>query len=213
MVASYVQLLARRYKGKLDSEADEFIAYATDGAKRMQQLINDLLGYARIRRATLCINRLNARKYRAGGRELGRKDPGGRRDCNPRWLPPITANETQIIQLFQNLIENAIKFKSEEPPRVHVSARAKKNQWIFSFSDNGVGIAPEYKDRVFVIFQRLHNREASARVQGIGLAISKKIVEQHTGQIWVETKPRKGTEICFSWPRNPNLEQGRKSNA
>ena len=213
MVASYVQLLARRYKGKLDSEADEFIAYATDGAKRMQQLINDLLGYARIGQGHVVYQPIECQEvFDQVVESLDEKIREAGATVTHDALSQITANETQIIQLFQNLIENAIKFKSEEPPRIHVSAQAKKNQWIFSFSDNGVGIAPEYKDRVFVIFQRLHNREAYPGT-GIGLAICKKIVEQHAGQIWVETKPRKGTEIRFSWPRNPNLEQGRKPNA
>jgi light-regulated signal transduction histidine kinase (bacteriophytochrome) len=213
MVASYVQLLARRYKGKLDSEADEFIAYATDGAKRMQQLINDLLGYARIGQGHVVYQPIECQEvFDQVVESLDEKIREAGATLTHDALPQITANETQIIQLFQNLIENAIKFKSEEPPRIHVSAQAKKKQWIFSFSDNGVGIAPEYKDRVFVIFQPLHNREAYPGT-GIGLAICKKIVEQHAGQIWVETKPRKGTEIRFSWPRNPNLEQGRKSDA
>jgi PAS domain S-box-containing protein len=209
MVSSYVQLLSRRYRGKLDAEADEFITYAVEGAKRMSDLINDLLGYSRIGRGEVVkgpvdcdavlekvLRNLRSRILASGA--VITHDP----------LPTIEANETQFVQLLQNLVDNAIKFRSAATPSIHLSAKMEEGKWIFSVADNGIGIAPEYSSRVFVIFQRLHNREAYPGT-GIGLAVCKKIVEQQGGTIWLEPQAGGGTRVVFTWPvLNPMPEKG-----
>ena len=200
MVASYVQLLARRYEGKLDADADEFIGFAADGAVRMWKLINDLLTYSRVgmrgneleptdSEATLVqsVNDLKVAIEENGA--LVTHDP----------LPMVMADRPQLGQLFQNLIGNAIKFRSKEPPRVHISASRNGNGWTFSVKDNGIGIAPEYSERIFVIFQRLHNREEYTGT-GIGLAVCKKIVDRHGGRIWVKSEVGKGATFYFILP-------------
>lgn len=204
MVSSYVQLLARRYRGKLDTDADQFIEYATDGAKRMSQLIDDLLGYSRIGRGgslNVAVDCEAVLERVICNLEMKIKSSAAQISHDP--LPCIQANEQQLVQLFQNLIDNALKFRSAEIPRIHISAQRRDDKWLFSVSDNGIGIASEYRDRVFVIFQRLHNREAYPGT-GIGLAVCKKIVEQHFGLIWLEpsTDPSTdhGTTVRFSWP-------------
>jgi signal transduction histidine kinase len=200
MVTSYVQLLARRYKGKLDSDADEFIGFAQDGATRMWDLINDLLTYSRVGmrgkqlEPTDCATVLhqtldNLKVAIEENRALVTHDA----------LPTVMANRPQLIQLFQNLIENAIKFHGAEPPRVHVSASRNGNGWIFSVRDNGIGIAPEYAKRIFIIFQRLHSRKKYAGT-GIGLALCQKIVEQRGGRIWVESQVGEGATFYFTLP-------------
>jgi PAS domain S-box-containing protein len=200
MVTSYVQLLARRYRGKLDGDADEFIGFAVDGATRMQQLINDLLTYSRVGtrgrefEPTDCEIILgqaleNLQIAIEEKRALVTHDP----------LPTILADNVQLGQLFQNLIGNAIKFQGPESPHVHVSASRNENGWVLSVRDNGIGIAPEYAERIFVIFQRLHTREKYPGT-GIGLAVCKKIVERHGGRIWVESKPGKGAAFYFTLP-------------
>lgn len=200
MVTSYVQLLARRYKGKLDGDADEFIGFAVDGAARMQQLINDLLTYSRVGtrgrkfEPTDCEIILgqaleNLQIAIEEKRAIVTHDP----------LPTILADNVQLGQLFQNLIGNAIKFQGPELPHVHVSASRNENGWVFSVRDNGIGIAPEYAERIFVIFQRLHTREKYPGT-GIGLAVCKKIVERHGGRIWVESQPGKGATFYFTVP-------------
>jgi len=198
MVASYVQLLERRYKGKLDTEADEFIAYAVDGANRMRGLIEDLLTYSRVNRlgkpfeptnveSTLDIVLLNLKASITENNALVTHDK----------LPIVMADGGQLVQLFQNLIGNAIKFHGKESPHVHVSAQDKENEYMFSVQDNGIGIAPEYFDRLFKIFQRLHTREEYPG-SGIGLAVCKRIVERHGGRIWIESQVGKGSTIYFT---------------
>jgi len=200
MVASFTQLLAKRYQGKLDKDADEFIAYIVAGAERMQVLINDLLTYSRVdtrgesfepidSEAAFDQAIANLRVAIEKGEAVITHDP----------LPPLIADNSQIVQLFQNLLGNAIKFHGKEPPRIHVSARQENNEWVFSFRDNGIGIAPEYFDRVFVIFQRLHSREEYPGT-GTGLAICKRIVERHGGRIWVESELNKGSTFYFAIP-------------
>jgi PAS domain S-box-containing protein len=200
MVSSFTQLLAKRYQGKLDKDADEFIAYIVAGARRMQALINDLLTYSRVdtrgesfgpidSEAALDQAIANLRVAIEEGEAVITHDP----------LPPLIADNSQIVQLFQNLLGNAIKFCGKEPPRVHVSARQENNEWVFSCRDNGIGIAPEYFDRVFVIFQRLHSREEYPGT-GTGLAICKRIVERHGGRIWVESELNKGSTFYFAIP-------------
>jgi len=200
MVTSYVQLLARRYKGKLDGEADEFIGFAVDGAARMQQLINDLLTYSRVGtkgrefEPTDCEIIL---EQALENLQIAIEEKNATVTHDP--LPTVLADSVQLGQLFQNLIGNAIKFQGPEPPHVHVSAGRNENGWVFSVRDNGIGIAPEYAERIFVIFQRLHTRDKHPGT-GIGLAVCKKIVERHGGRTWVESKPGKGATFYFTLP-------------
>ncbi len=200
MVASYTQLLARRYKGKLDSDADEFIRYAVDGANRMQWLINDLLAYSRVTVQDKVFEEVDCnsvleevlsdlRVAVEESRAVVTRDP----------LPTVMADRVQLGQLFQNLIGNAIKFHGKEPPQVHVSAERRPTEWLFLVRDNGVGLDPEYAERIFVIFQRLHNREEYPGT-GIGLAICKKIVERHGGRIWVVSQTGQGATFHFTLP-------------
>lgn len=200
MVASYTQLLARRYKGKLDSDADDFIGYAVDGANRMQQLINALLDYSRVGTRgkpfapTSCENIL----YQAVA-NLQAAIKANDAVVTHDDLPTVMADTIQMVQLFQNLIGNAIKFHSDRQPEVHIGAERNGTAWIFSVRDNGIGIDPQYFDRIFIIFQRLHSREQYPGT-GIGLAICKKIIERHKGRIWVESQPGKGATFYFTIP-------------
>ena len=200
MVASYTQLLSRRYKGKLDSDADEFIGYAVDGASRMQRLINDLLAYSRVTSQSKVFEQVdcnglleevlgNLRVAVEESRAVVTHDP----------LPTVMADGRQLGQLFQNLIGNAIKFRGKEPPTVHVSVERRIGEWLFSVRDNGVGVDPQYAERIFVIFQRLHNRDEYPGT-GIGLAICKKIVERHGGRIWVVSQTGQGATFHFTLP-------------
>ncbi len=199
MVASYTQLLSRRYKGKLDSDADEFIAFAVDGASRMQRLIQDLLAYSRV--GTKGKDLLDTSSEGALQQSLVNLrgaiiESGAQVTHDP--LPAVMADEMQLIQLFQNLIGNAIKYQNPGVPRVHVSAaKIGDKKWIFSVKDNGLGIDPQYFERIFVMFQRLHKREEFAGT-GIGLAICKKIVERHGGKISVESQSGQGATFRFA---------------
>jgi PAS domain S-box-containing protein len=203
MVASYTQLLAKRYKGRLDSDADEFIAYAVDGSNRMQGLIRDLLAYSRAGAAVKVLHEISSesalkealRNLRA---TIGESGAVVTHDV----LPAITADDTQLAQLFQNLVGNAIKYRSAEAPRVHVSATKNGGkEWVFSVRDNGMGIDPQYFERIFVLFQRLHGRK-DFKGTGIGLAICKKILERLGGRIWVESQPQKGSTFYFALPES-----------
>jgi light-regulated signal transduction histidine kinase (bacteriophytochrome) len=200
MVASFTQLLARRYQGKLDRNADEFIGFAVDGANRMQQLINDLLAYSRVGTRgkppsptdlTEVLKDAEANLQQAIG------ESGAVITHDP--LPVVSGDPVQLTQLFQNLLANAIKFRSEESPRIHVSAQAREEDWLLSVKDNGIGIAPEHQERIFAIFQRLHGRGEYPGT-GIGLALCKKIVERHGGYIWVESAPGRGSTFYFNIP-------------
>jgi PAS domain S-box-containing protein len=199
MVASYTQLLSRRYKGKLDSDADEFISFAVDGASRMQRLIQDLLAYSRV--GTKGKDLLDTSSEDALQQALinlrgAIKDSGALVTHDP--LPGVLADEMQLIQLFQNLVGNAIKYQSSGVPRVHVSAtRNGVRKWVFSVQDNGLGIDPQYFEKIFGMFQRLHKREEFAGT-GIGLAICKKIVDRHGGSISVESRPGLGSTFRFA---------------
>jgi PAS domain S-box-containing protein len=201
MVASYVQLLERRYKGKLDSDADEFIAYTVDGAFRMQRMIQDLLAYSRVGTKGKEFEMMDSAHAlgQAVANLFGVIDESGAIVINDN-LPRVKADETQMAQLFQNLIDNAIKFRGKEPPRVHIGVKKKAAEWLFSVRDNGIGIDPQYAERIFVIFQRLHEREKYPGT-GIGLSICKRIVERHGGRIWMESKPGKGATFFFTIPR------------
>jgi light-regulated signal transduction histidine kinase (bacteriophytochrome) len=200
MVSSYMQLLSRRYGGKIDADADEFIGFAVDGAKRMQVLINDLLAYSRIGtrgrefepvscEEVLGLALVNLLTVIEETESVVTHDE----------LPTVLADKTQLVQLFQNLISNAIKFRSDQQPRVHVSAERKENEWIFSVKDNGIGIDPRYEDRIFEVFQRLHGRGKYSGT-GIGLAICKKIVERHGGSIRLQSAEGEGATFYFSLP-------------
>lgn len=198
MVSSYTQLLARRYKGKLDSDADEFIAFAVDGANRMQRLIQDLLAYSRVSTGGQQFEPTSvgiALNHALGNMVRAVKESGAMITHDP--LPAVMGDEKQLVQLFQNLLSNAIKFSGEQPPRIHISAKPSAAGWLFSIHDNGIGIDPQYADRIFIIFQRLHTR-AEYPGTGIGLAICKKIVERHGGRIWVKSEPSKGATFYFT---------------
>ncbi len=208
MISSYVQLLSRRYKGQLDKDADEFIAYAVDGTLRMQQLINDLLAYSRVgTRGKPPVPTSFEDVFSKAMINLKMAIAESGVVVTHDQLPTAMADELQMIQLFQNLIGNAIKFRSKENPRVHVSARPDEKEWIFSVSDNGIGIDPQFHERIFVLFQRLHGREEYPGT-GIGLTISKKIVERHGGRIWLESEPGIGTTFYFTIHSPIKIEPG-----
>ena len=201
MVASYLQLVAQRYKGQLDADADEFIGYAVDGAKRMQALINDLLAYSRVGTKARPFERTDFNKVietALANLRVAIKESGAHVTHDD--LPTIMGDGTQLVQLFQNLIGNALKFRGSEPVRVHVGVEAADGHWRFSVRDNGIGIAPEYHQRIFVMFQRLHGRGEYPGT-GIGLAICKKIVERHGGTVWVESQPGHGSNFKFTIAR------------
>jgi PAS domain S-box-containing protein len=201
MVSSYTQLLAKRYKGRLDSDADEFIAFAVDGCNRMQGLIQDLLAYSRAGTSEKKLREVpseNALQKALINLRAAIKQSGA--VVTHDALPAITTDETQFTQIFQNLVGNAIKYRRAEDPRVHVSAaRNDGNEWTFSVRDNGLGIDPQYFERIFVLFQRLHGRDEFEGT-GIGLAVCKRIVERLRGKIWVESQLEKGSTFYFTLP-------------
>jgi len=199
MVASYTQLLARRYKDKLDNDANDFINYAVDGAHRMQQLLNDLLQFSRVGTRAKPFEPVESKVIIKNAlKNLERFIQENNAEINiESELPELSADKLQLTQLFQNLIHNAVKFNEDAQPKVWISATEQKEYWQFRVSDNGVGIDPEYQKRIFVIFQRLHNRDAYDG-SGIGLAICKKIVERHGGKIWVESASDEGTTFYFT---------------
>ena len=209
MVSSYCGLLARRYKGKLDKDADEFIDFAVDGATRMKHLIDDLLYYSRVGRKSkpfTAINSSDCMKATLANLGLAIEEAHAVITCDP--LPIVLADSGQLTQVFQNLIDNALKFRSDQDARIHLSARCLPgsdglSQWEFSVRDNGVGFEQQYDERVFVIFQRLHTREQYPG-SGIGLAITKKIIERHGGRIWLESKPGAGTTVFFTLRGQPS---------
>jgi len=199
MVASYTQLLSRRYKGKLDADADEYIAFAVDGANRMQRLIQDLLVYSRV--ATKGNDLRHTSSEEALQRALlnlsGAIEDSGALVTHD-LMPTVLADQMQLVQLFQNLVGNAIKYQNPGIPRIHISAaRNGAKKWIFSVKDNGLGIEPQYFDKIFGMFQRLHKREEFTGT-GIGLAICKKIVERHGGSISVESQLGLGSTFRFA---------------
>jgi PAS domain S-box-containing protein len=199
MVGSYCQMLQRRYKGKLDKDADDFIGFAVEGALRMQQMINDLLTYSRVGRtgkgvaeiAVEDVVKSAVSNLQAAIAESGAKVTWGA-------LPTLAAEKVQLLQLFQNLIGNAVKFRADDRPiEVRVSAERESDLWHFQIRDTGIGIDKQYLERIFLIFQRLHDR-SKYKGTGIGLAVCKKVVEHHGGRIWVESEPGKGTTFHFT---------------
>jgi PAS domain S-box-containing protein len=199
MVASYTQLLAKRYKGRLDADADEFIAFAVDGASRMQVLIQDLLAYSRVgTKAEDLLNTSSEEALRRALENLGGAIEDSGAVITHDTLPTLLADEVQLVQLFQNLVGNGIKYQSAGIPRVHVSAAMTDDApWVFSVKDNGLGIDSQYFERIFGMFQRLHKREEFAGT-GMGLAICKKIVEQRGGSISVESQSGHGSTFRFA---------------
>lgn len=198
MVASYTQLLSRRYKGKLDADADEFIAFAVDGAQRMQRLIQDVLAYSRLgtKREELVATSSERALAQALMNLAGAIEESGARVTHEP-LPSVIGDELQLIQLFQNLVGNGIKYRSAGVPTVHVSAtRHGAKDWTFAVKDNGLGIDPQYFERIFGMFQRLHKREEFGGT-GIGLAICKKIVERHGSSISVKSGLGLGSTFSF----------------
>ncbi|MEU4566617.1 ATP-binding protein [Micromonospora sp. NPDC023956] len=203
-VASFCQLLQRRYAGQLDERADQYIAFAVDGAQRMQRLINDLLAFSRIGRLTTGFTEVDLNKVMAdvaGQTEAARQYA----DAELTWseLPTIRGEEPLLTNLLANLVSNSVKFRRPDvPPKVQVSARLVDAEWEITCRDNGIGIEPEFADKIFVIFQRLHSKDAYPGT-GIGLAIVKKIVEYHGGRVWVDTDTEQGTAIRFTLPALP----------
>ncbi|MBI3666922.1 MAG: PAS domain S-box protein [Acidobacteria bacterium] len=199
-VASFVQLLARRYQGKLDPNADQYIALVVQGVKRMQEMIQGLLLYSQVgapRKSGPVACEAEIGRVLAN-LQLAIEESGAQVVYDP--LPTVVVEPQQLCHLFQNLIGNALKFHGAQPPQVRVSAKEKEKEWLFSVRDNGIGIAPQYSDRIFAIFQRLHQKEEYPGT-GIGLAICKKIVEGYGGRIWVESEPGKGSVFYFTLPR------------
>jgi len=200
MVASFVDLLAKKYKGKLDGDADQYIGFAVNGARRMQRLIRDLLSYSRVRTRGKPPEPVNAEKaLELAIANLATTIQEAGAEVTYDRLPTVMADQTQLGQLFQNLIGNALKFRADEPPHIHVTAQREGETWRFSVRDNGIGIDPELADQVFVIFRRLHGRE-EYKGTGIGLAVCKSIVERHGGRIWVESAPGEGATFHFTLP-------------
>ncbi len=200
MVASYLQLLQKRYEGKLDADADEFIHYAVDGATRMSKLIHGLLEYSRVCTRDKPFEATDCDEvYDGAVSNLKTAMEESRADVTHDPLPTIVADPVQLVSLFQNLIANGIKFRGKDRPKLHVSAHEDGGVWKFSVRDNGIGIKREYAKRIFVIFQRLHGREEYPGT-GVGLAICKKIVERHGGKIWMESKPGEGSIFYFTLP-------------
>ena len=199
MISSYLQLIERRYKSKLDQDADEFIEYAVDGAKRLQNLINGLLEYSRVETSGKSFEPVDCEKIfgdTLSNLKVAIEESSAVITHDP--LPTVMADRSQILQLFQNLIGNAIKFRSQDAPRIHITAGHEDDDWTFSVKDNGIGIEEQYKDRIFELFQRLHSRGYSGT--GIGLSVCKRIVERHGGQIWLESSLGKGATFYFTIP-------------
>lgn len=200
MVVSYTQLLSERYKGRLDEKADKFIGYAVDGVKRMQNLIHDLLAYARVQQASKPQTEVNtADLVRDATQNLSVAIESSRTMICVGELPVIRGDPVLLLQVFQNLIGNAVKFSDKTSPRVEISAVREAGEWIFSVRDNGIGIDPQFHSRIFGIFQRLHDR-SKYQGTGIGLAVVKKIIEQFNGRIWVESSLGKGACFRFTLP-------------
>jgi signal transduction histidine kinase len=203
MVATYTQLLSERYRGKLDENADKYIHYAVDGALRMQKLVQDLLAFSRVGRqgaaprSTDCnvVLRSALQNLEAAIQESGAV-------VKADQLPVLVVDSAQLTQVFQNLIGNAIKFRGESAPSIQVRAERKGKEWTFLVADNGIGIAPDQAENVFVIFRRLHTRDEYAG-NGIGLSICKKIIEHHGGRIWFESEPGHGSTFRFTLPVKP----------
>jgi len=200
-VASFCQLLQRRYQGQLDERGDQYIEFAVDGAKRMQVLINDLLAFSRVGRRSgeaVVVDTAELFNTAVGNLEPVIADTGA--EVTQSGLPEVRGEASLLTAVFQNLISNALKFRGENPPVVRVSAERDGDEWVFTVADNGIGVEPEYADRIFVIFQRLHPKNAYPGT-GIGLAMCRKIIEHHGGRIWLDTDSGgSGSRFRFTLP-------------
>ncbi|MDQ2076838.1 PAS domain S-box protein [Marinimicrobium sp. ABcell2] len=204
MVRSYTELLEQKLQDSLDEKTRKYMHYVIEGAERMQRLISDLLAFSRAGRRELERDPVDFNKVLSHVVTLLRATIEERPGAKVTWdpLPVLCATESMVVQLFQNLVGNGLKFQGDEPPRVHVSCEAKGDTWLFSVTDNGIGIDQKYADRVFLVFQRLHERSRYPGT-GIGLAITKRIVERHGGEIWFESQPGHGTTFFFTLPMHP----------
>ncbi len=203
MVSSYVQLLAHRYQNQLDADADEFITYAVDGTRHMQILINDLLTYSRVStkgNPFTLVDCGRVLQHALAGLQIAIEESNAAITYDP--LPTVLADEMQMHQLFQNLLGNAIKFRGQQPPIIHVGVTHQENGWLFRVQDNGIGLEEKFAERIFVLFQRLHNK-VDYPGTGIGLALCKKIIERHDGLIWVESQLAQGSTFYFTLPAAP----------
>jgi len=201
MVVSFAQLLSRRNKGKLDKDSEEFIGFLVDGAMRMQELINDLLSYSRIGthyREFVITSSEDVLKQTLQSLGMTIEENHACISFDP--LPDVVADEIQLGQVFQNLICNAIKFRGDKAPDIHISAKTQGSEVIFTVRDKGIGVNKEYQERIFEVFRRLHTKE-QYKGTGIGLAICKKITERHGGRIWVESEPGKGASFYFTFKK------------
>jgi light-regulated signal transduction histidine kinase (bacteriophytochrome) len=206
MVASFTQLLEKRYKDQLGQDAKDFIRFAADGANRMQGLINDLLAYSGVGARGKPLEPTDCHAVLGQAIvNLSMVIEDNHAIVTSDELPTVMADASQMVQLFQNLVGNAIKFRDEELPRIHVSALEKGNEWVFSVKDNGIGIDPQFSERIFVAFQRLHSREKYPGT-GIGLAICNKIVDRHGGKIWIESELGKGSTFYFTMPKRGGVK-------
>jgi signal transduction histidine kinase len=199
-VASFCQALQRRYEGQLDERADQYIEFAVDGAKRMQVLINDLLAFSRVGRSGHALELVNLddalEQAKSSLSRLLEENGAG---VEAQALPTVRGERALLVSLFQNLINNAVKFRSEEPPAVRIECECQGDTWQFSCTDNGIGVDAEYAERIFVIFQRLHTKETYPGT-GIGLAMCRKIVEYHGGRMWLDPEHRPGARFLFTLP-------------
>ena len=201
MVSSYTQLLQRRFRDKLDGDATEFMGYIVDGAARMKQLIEDLLAYSRVGTRGKEFRPVQVEgALRRAIANLRAAISESAASVSNDALPAVLGDDVQLAQLFQNLIGNALKFRSASVPRIHVSCAEKENEFEFAVADNGIGIEPQYFERIFMVFQRLHNKGEYPGT-GIGLAICKKVVERHGGRIWVDSTPGGGSTFRFTLPK------------
>ncbi|MBI5624050.1 MAG: PAS domain S-box protein [Elusimicrobia bacterium] len=201
MIASYIQLLERRYKGRLDADADEFLAFASDGAVRLQRMINGLLAYSRLETKAAPMGEVDsgaALDRALENLELTLRASGARIERGA--LPVVKGDEVQLIQLFQNLVENAVKYRAEPDPVVEVRAEERGGEWLFSVSDNGIGVDEKHREAIFLIFRRLHPAHEGGGA-GIGLAIVKRIAERHGGRVWVDSRPGGGSVFSFILPK------------
>jgi signal transduction histidine kinase len=200
MVSGFTGLLQRRYAGKLGADGDEFIGYAIGGVNRMQALINDLLSYSRLGREEVSAKSVDVQvvvEHALANLQTAIEERSALVSSGP--LPTVLADHGMLVRVFQNLIGNALKFCKLDRPIVRIAAEARGTEWVFSVADNGIGIDPQYRDRIFLIFQRLH-QQAEYPGTGIGLAVVKRIVERNGGRIWLESEPGKGTTFFFTLP-------------